>query len=593
MKFKLLFFVLSLLLLTSCLKHDLPDSNQVNKERIDENVKKVFGTEFDANHDWCTTSAGKVIINDIPSGTKKIQLLAYISEEDGETSILVLNEIEPVKSSVELSYDIPLSNLGLYVVLITNGNYVFKKVTDSTVSFTNNARALTRAVSTDYILPSGEFSIENIEDSYSNIRGWVNGEKLYQMNDYSSQKISVADFSDEYKEIFRSVIFSYFKNGRKYNNLPLIQESGYYNENVYPITTGDDPILVSPVYKNDGGYQEIVNSDLYYYYFKENELGDNPVEYLENLPKYKAFAFNECIMDDDIICKHTTYALIYWGDGIPEIGTVGSYQFPEGYKIGFMIRAKTTAENGKKQGELYGDGRLNNHVNNYGNFKSSKLGEDGPRMGWLTVNNKMMLCCESGTDTDFNDIILEIEGGVEPIINIPEIEYNYYTFCFEDTELGDYDMNDVVIKARRLNSTQVEYSVVACGAYDKLTIMGINGNTIKNNVEIHNMFGVSGGFINTVSGQSYSPITDIVNVNSSFSFLDETTQPYIYDITTGKTIKLSRKGEDPHGIMIPYDFRYPLEKVCVKNAYLQFNSWGENMVESTDWFKYPVENLVF
>jgi hypothetical protein len=593
MKFKLLFFVLSLLLLTSCLKHDLPYSNQVNKERIDENVNKVFGTKFDVNHDWCTTSAGKVIIKDIPSGTEKIQLLAYISEEDGETSILVLNEIEPVKSSVELSYDIPSANLGLYVVLITNGNYVFKKVTDNTVSFTNNAGTLRRAISTDYVLPSGEFSIENIEDSYSNIRGWVNGEKLYQMNDYSSQKISVADFSDEYKEIFRSVIFSYFKNGRKYNNLPLIKESGYYNENVYPITTGDDPIFVSPVYKNDGGYQEIINSDLYYYYFKENELGDNPVEYLEKLPKYKAFPFNECIMDDDVICKHTTYALIYWGDGIPEIGTVGSYQFPEGYKIGFIIRAKTTAENGKKQGELYGDGRLNNHINKYGNFKSSKLGEDGPRMGWLTVNNKMMLCCESGTDTDFNDIILEIEGGVEPIINIPEIEYNYYTFCFEDTEFGDYDMNDVVIKARRLNSTQVEYSVVACGAYDKLTIMGINGNTIKNNVEVHSMFGVSGGFINTVSGQSYSPITDIVNVNSSFSFLDETTQPYIYDITTGKTIKLSRKGEDPHGIMIPYDFRYPLEKVCVKNAYLKFNSWGENRVESTDWFKYPVENLVF
>lgn len=593
MKFKLLFFVLSLLLLTSCLKHDLPYSNQVNKERIDENVNKVFGTKFDVNHDWCTTSAGKVIINDIPYGTEKIQLLAYISEEDGETSILVLNEIEPVKSSVELSYDIPSANLGLYVVLITNGNYVFKKVNDNTVSFTNNAIALTRAISTDYVLPSEELSIENIEDSYSNIRGWVNGEKLYQMNDYSSQKISVADFSDEYKEIFRSVIFSYFKNGRKYNNLPLIKESGYYNENVYPITTGNDPIFVSPVYKNDGGYQEIINSDLYYYYFKENELGDNPVEYLEKLPKYKAFPFNECIMDDDVICKHTTYALIYWGDGIPEIGTVGSYQFPEGYKIGFIIRAKTTAENGKKQGELYGDGRLNNHINKYGNFKSSKLGEDGPRMGWITVNNKMMLCCESGTDTDFNDIILEIEGGVEPIINIPDIEYNYYTFCFEDTEFGDYDMNDVVIKARRLNSTQVEYSVVACGAYDKLTIMGINGNTIKNNVEVHSMFGVSGGFINTVSGQSYSPITDIVNVNSSFSFLDETTQPYIYDITTGKTIKLSRKGEDPHGIMIPYDFRYPLEKVCVKNAYLKFNSWGENRVESTDWFKYPVENLVF
>ena len=53
---------------------------------------------------------------------------------------------------------------------------------------------------------------------------------------------------------FRQIIFSYFKNGRKYNNLPLVKSSSYYNETVYPITTGDEPIIVSPVYKNDGGY---------------------------------------------------------------------------------------------------------------------------------------------------------------------------------------------------------------------------------------------------------------------------------------------------------------------------------------------------
>ena len=90
---------------------------------------------------------------------------------------------------------------------------------------------------------------------------------------------------------------------------------------------------------------------------------------------------------------------VYWGDGIPDENTVGSYQFPEGYRIGFMVRAKTTAEGGKKQGELYGDGRLNNYINNYGNFKSSKLGTDGPRSCWMTVNGKMLLCFESGTDT--------------------------------------------------------------------------------------------------------------------------------------------------------------------------------------------------
>ena len=204
----------------------------------------------------------------------------------------------------------------------------------------------------------------------------------------------------------------------------------------------------------------------------------------------------------------------------------------------------------------------------------------------------MLLCFESGTDKDFNDIILEVEGGVEEIINIPDFESNIYTFCFEDTKLGDYDMNDIVIKARRLNDTQVEYRIVACGAYDKLKVMGINGSIINDNAEVHELFGVNGGYINTVNSNK-EPIVDVVNVDKKFSFLNEDTQPYIYDMTTGETIRLSRKGEDPHGIMIPYDFKYPKEKICIKDAYEKFNNWGENRVTSTDWYVYPTEDLVF
>jgi LruC domain-containing protein len=64
-------------------------------------------------------------------------------------------------------------------------------------------------------------------------------------------------------------------------------------------------------------------------------------------------------------------------------------------------------------------------------------------------------------------------------------------------------------------------------------------------------------------------------------------------MTTGNIVKLAQKGEDPHAIMIPYDFRYPLEKICIKNAYSQFNSWGENKIVSTYWYKYPNEGYVY
>lgn len=602
MRNRIFYLMLSTLMLTCCMKHEMPSYDEVTKEQIKENVQLVFGTTFDAEHDWCTTSSGELTINGIPSSVDKVQLMTYIAESDTTTSLLILNEgYTNGKSSITLAYDVPSDNLGMYASFTSNGSYTVKKITSS--PFDYNGKAMTRNTATDYAIPNVVPTIGGTVESYASQRGWIPGQVLYEMSDYASQQMAAADYSDEYKTVFRAIIFSYFKNGKQYNNLPLIKESGLYNDNMYPFTTGTEPIVISPVYKSDKAKQygnEIWNSDFYYYYYKESDMeGKDPKTFLNSLPKYKALSFNTHFgeTEDDVISKRNAYTLIYWGEGTPTIGTVGSYVFPEGYKIGFMIRAKTEfKENGKprKQGELYGDGRLNNEINNYSecNFKGSKLGTDGPRMGWITVNDRMLLCCESGTDNDFNDIIIEVEGGVRPIINIPDIESNFYTFCFEDTELGDYDMNDVVIKARRLNTTQVEYTLVACGANDELKIMGINGNVIKGHVEVHTLFGLNGGYINTVS-ENAEPVVDVVTVDSKFSFLDETTQPYVYDVTSGKTIRLSKKGEDPHGIMIPYDFKYPKEKVCVKDAYSRFNNWGENRVTSTDWYKYPNIDLVF
>ena len=603
MKERIFYLFACLSIMTGCSKNQF-DEAAVIDDQVKRNVEKVFGYAFDPSHDWCTTTSGEITINDIPVGTKKVQLFVHIEEADGETSILTLNESDPQgASSINLFYDAPKTNLGLYAAFISDDGIVVRNITENTTRGLDMGSASMTRGAESYPVPSVTPVIANAEDSYASLRNWVPGEKLYSMSDYSSQQIHTADYSDAFKSIFRTVIFSYFKNGRSYNNLPLVIESGLYNDSSYPITTGDDPIVITPVYKRDGAKtygNEVYNSDIYYYYFKEGELeaAKNVTAFLEGLPKYKAFPLNECFGDseDDIIERKNSYMLIYWGDGTPEVGTTGSYQFPKGYKIGFMVRANTTFEGKRKQGELYGDGRLNSMINTSSsyNFSSSKLGADGPRCAWITLENRMLLCFESGTDTDFNDIILDVEGGVEPIINIPDIESNCYTYCFEDTPLGDYDLNDVVIRAKRLNDTQVEYSLVACGAMNNIKIMGINGKIINSNKELHELFGVEGGFVNTVKGEvEVNPVVDVVTVNKSFSFLDEKTQPYIYDATNDVTIKLSREGQDPHGIMVPYEFRYPLEKVCVKNAYRLFNNWGQNRVTSTDWYIYPEESKVW
>ena len=594
----------SLLLMTGCLKHEMPEYNN-KQQQIESNVLAVFGTKFDANHDWCVTSSGNIMITGIPSEIDKVQLMVFIEENDTTTSMLVLNEADVNgQSMMSLAYDVPSDNLGMYVSFISGASFKLVPVRSETVDF--NDKAMTRNTAVDYNIPTTTPIIDrDVTESYASQRGWLPGQVLYQPYDMSTYTMVAQDYSDEYKAIFRAVIFSYFKNGRQYNNLPLIKESGIYNDNAYPFTTGKEPIVVSPVYKSDKADKygnEIWNSDLYYYYYKETDAaGKDMVQFLDALPKYKAIVFKNHFgeFEDDVISKRNAYCLIYWGDGTPTPGvTTGSFIFPEGYKIGFMVRAKTEFAEGnppkpRKQGELYADGRLNYKINSWENFKSSKLASDAPRAGWITVNDRMLLCFESGTDSDFNDIIFEVEGGVKPIINIPEFEVNSYTFCFEDTELGDYDMNDVVIKAKRVNETTVEYQVVACGAHDGLIIKNINGNVINSNSEVHSMFGVTTEeFVNTESHNA-NPVVETITVDKSFSFLDESTQPYIYDMTTETTVKLSKKGEDPHGIMIPYDFKYPKEKVCIRFAYDEFNNWGENRITSTYWYKHPVEGLVF
>ena len=628
MKKGLFIFTIGALVLTGCSSNE---GFSGPRDSVTENVKNRFGVTFDPNHDWCTTTSGTVTISGIPANATNVQLFALISKEvknddnetEAETSLLKLNEATNVGSSVNLVYDAPKDHQAIYAAVelkveVNGYDYHYRMmrlVKNGVADFSSTKSAAARrraAVAPDY--SSMKLFADSTFESYASQRGWLRGQKLYGMSGaaYDAWKQSAEDYSAEYKQLFNDLIFSYFKNGRDYNNLPLVMESKLVNDKVYPVTTGEEPIIISPVYKRDQADRwgnEVFNSDLYYYYFNDEALNEyvkshsdkDPkeaeVDFLNSLPKYKAIPFNQHFGSDEdgVIEKRASYTLIYWGDGEPDYDRVGQ-AFPKGYKIGFMVRAKTQREGSKKQGELYGDGRLNNKINAWPNFSSSNLGTDGPRACWLNVEDRLFLTFESGTDRDFNDIILEVEGGVDPISFIPEFERDFYTFCFEDRELGDYDMNDVVIRATRINETTVEYSIVACGAYDQLQVRNVNGATIKDDKEIHALFGApkTETFINTDGSTPYEPVTDQVTVSKNFSFLNAATQPYIHNVTMGKDIKLSQKGEDPHGIMIPYAFRWPKEKTCIKAAYLRFNEWGQNSrINSTDWYKYPVEENVY
>ena len=169
------------------------------------------------------------------------------------------------------------------------------------------------------------------------------------------------------------------------------------------------------------------------------------------------------------------------------------------------------------------------------------------------------------------------------------------SYCFEDTREGDYDLNDVVIKAYRIDETTIEYRIVACGAFDEVAIYGLNVPSIDGK-EVHGLFGVENPktFINT-NGSDYGYVSSgQIKVNKEFTFVDNGPRPSIKDLTTGEIVGLSEVGQAPHGIMIPTDFKYPKEKVCITKAYLNFGKWAADKdYLSTKWYNdEPVKGTV-
>ena len=166
--------------------------------------------------------------------------------------------------------------------------------------------------------------------------------------------------------------------------------------------------------------------------------------------------------------------------------------------------------------------------------------------------------------------------------------------CFEDTPLADYDLNDVVLKFQRTSDTEVEVSLVACGAYDELYLRGLNGNVLNGNQEIHDMFGVDQQtYINTDGRTTLEPITDKFEIGADLPIRQFMKQVYIVDKTTGTEIRLSEQGESPYAIIVPGNIRYPMEKVCMTDAYPDFKAWVNNATENKDWYKNVEEKKVY
>ena len=274
---------------------------------------------------------------------------------------------------------------------------------------------------------------------------------------------------------------------------------------------------------------------------------------------------------------------------------------PEGYRIGFMIR-KDGGEGTDnifrdKQGCLYGYGELNTEINTYGQFntavKSFGMALNSPRMATFTANNKIYLCFEEGADTQYSDVIVEIgsTGGVYMFDDVLEVKNMAYTMCFEDRpNVADYDMNDVVLRCVRISPTRLELSLVATGANVQVYIEGIDGSFVDgtelNDKEVHGLFGLSTNvFVNTEPSASVIPaISAVYEVSESTTIPQFLTNIYIRNVSQGSNeIRVPEKGEPPFALIVPGDFDYPAERVCINDAYKAFRTWANNAYDYGKW----------
>lgn len=639
MKKIVLFTAVSVLAFAGCTS--VPDYDEQNasyptltKEQINQNLQEIFGTTFNPNQDWSSTTNHTITIK-ANAPLNDIEKVLILSEPPvGNEYSRALNEIEVTNGqTVLLNYDAPADYSRLYAACINREGICYIKgfnVGQNTVDFSSTTRTNTRAGS--FELPKAtDLKIDNRStDSFNKLRadnnwgswagsGW--NDRFYCLNDGQEQKLieTVANFTAEEKADLEAIFSAYLDrnaeglkkeqliNGRP-DNLGKIKASKIFSMDNNYLTSDGTELTVTPV--GMASYETREGCWLYYYYFNpaimEGKSEAEQVSILKKLPKYKAmqsWRIGNKVGDgktygNDEIFREMVFHCPYYGDDEPIANktTAVSYIIPKGYKIGFVQRMmKDNSYTKEKSGELYGDGRLNNEINLLPNhFTSSQLGANDPRQAIFSANGKTYITFEDGSDRQFSDMIIEVNG-VEPVDELVEIYKGTYTICFEDRQNGDYDMNDVVIKVQRIDNTHIKYKLVACGAHDELYLRNIKGNVLNEYTEIHAMFNVSQTtFVNTQGGKYLDPIEEIIEVSPDFTIVNLDDLVYIHNATTGLDIKLSEKGDDPHAIIIPNDYLYPKEQICIKDAYTRFTDWGINPTTSNrDWFREYVEEKVY
>ena len=231
----------------------------------------------------------------------------------------------------------------------------------------------------------------------------------------------------------------------------------------------------------------------------------------------------------------------------------------------------------------------------------------------------------TGSDNYYSDWIVTLckaKRVGEEEINIvpPVITPAIYSYAFEDTKNGDYDMNDVVLKCQENEDGEnIDVWLVAAGAtldleinlyeYDETNVNGEHpyyGNFVRTleyngKTEIHDMWEIDRGtMVNTNAGANKAPIR-IAQLPKSEGYEADKLRFTIKSVVW--EVFLSGSGQAPYGVVIPFDWKWPTERTRITNAYNETNTTEAETDQSfakfasqagaaEKWYEYPTTKVM-
>ena len=288
---------------------------------------------------------------------------------------------------------------------------------------------------------------------------------------------------------------------------------------------------------------------------------------------------------------------------------------------------------------------LNTNMNMYGGIQRSlsdgdmKINKDGKEClnlpafkalvdeGYLPVKDKNLRTWVKwqGGDGYYSDWIVtltEAKRQSDTETHMEEIDphSNIYSYAFEDTKNGDYDMNDVVLKCQENEDGEnIDMWRVAAGAtldleinlyeYDETNVNGEHpyyGNFVRTleyngKTEIHDMWEIDRGtMVNTNAGANKAPIR-IAQLPKSEGYEADKLRFTIKSVVW--EVFLSGSGQAPYGVVIPFDWKWPTERTRITNAYNETNTTEAETDQSfakfasqagaaEKWYEYPTTKVM-